>query len=323
MKKYNEDEIDDYVLNRMIASERKNFEAVLESNRALQGEVALRKKFIKVAKVKGRIKAVHEAMMKNQGARIADVENKPTGISKEQSISVITPQNKNIRRGEPATASTSQNKSIKGGKLKTTSESTTSVISINYKKWLSYAASIALLIASPFFYAATNLSNNTLASKNAKNILSTEISNNKSGNRNNDTTPNQNPLNEGLRHLNKSELTNKLELDNAAKSFKSIPADNEAYTKARLYLAYTNYHLDDYNEAIKNANKVIEKSIDNGEKQKAEWIILLSKLEAENLDDAFYEKLEEISKNDHHNYNAKAKQLKDDLNTFWRRFIVF
>ena len=185
-------------------------------------------------------------------------------------------------------------------------------LSIKYRKLLSYAASVIFLIVSPFFYATSIYSNKNLSFKNSEDLLATEIANIR------DTTIviAQNPLNEGLRYLDKSDL------DNAANSFREIPAKNEAYLEAKLYLAYTNYQLTNYNDAVNDASIVINNSQNGIEIQRAEWIILLTKLASESLDNSFYKKLKAISENPVHIYNNKAQQLEDDLNSSWRRFVL-
>lgn len=108
----------------------------------------------------------------------------------------------------------------------------------------------------------------------------------------------------------------------ASEFFDRIPVDDETYTKARLYLAYSQYESEHYKEAVKNATIVIEKASSTLLKQKAEWIQLQAMLADGDTDDATFDKLlDKIAANEKHIVQNEAVELKESMNSFWRGLV--
>lgn len=182
---------------------------------------------------------------------------------------------------------------------------------IGFRKVLAYAASLSLLVlAGSSWFANNNYSDQRLADGYTSGLLSIENSNLKGGD-----SSSKDPFEQGLYYLKEKEYVE------AASFFKKIPQENETYTQARLHLAYSQYYMDAFVDAIQNSNIVIKESFDTKDKQKSEWLIVQSLLKQGKKDTKFFQQLQAIADNPNHIYQKRAKTLQSELNIFWRKLI--
>ena len=189
--------------------------------------------------------------------------------------------------------------------------STIPIRRIGLRRVLSYAASVSLLVlAGLTWFANNNYSDQQLANNNINGLVSLDGGNLKG------ETANKDPFAQGLYYLNQQDYAK------AANFFEVIPAQNETYAQARLYLAFSQYHTAAFTDAIQNANIVQQESFDTKDKQKAEWLTVQALLKQGKSDTNFHQQLQVIADNPTHLYQKNAKTLQADLNNFWRKLIL-
>lgn len=193
----------------------------------------------------------------------------------------------------------------------TAQTTSTPIRRIGLSRLLAYAASVSLLVlAGLSWFANTNFSDQQLADSYASGIVSLDDSNLKGG----DNTSTD-PFEQGLYYLKQEEYAQ------AVSFFEKIPQQNEAYTKARLYLAFSQYHTNTFAAAIQNANIVIQESFDTIDKQKATWLIVQAHLKQGKKDADFIQLLKSIADNPTHIHQKDAKKLQADLNNTWQKLV--
>lgn len=124
---------------------------------------------------------------------------------------------------------------------------------------------------------------------------------------------NEDPLGKGVDALTKKNYSNAIQF------FEAIPATNTSYTQARLYLAYAQFEIKDYQNTITNTKIVIEQSENVLNQQAAEWLQLQAMLADGQADAATFKKmLQQLSANKEHMMQAEAAELQGGMNSFWR-----
>lgn len=102
------------------------------------------------------------------------------------------------------------------------------------------------------------------------------------------------------------------EYGKAAEIYQAFPENN----KALYALGHTNFKSERYQQAINAFKKLVAKnSIEYNEN--AEWYLLCSYLAADQTNGEFQQLLDKVIA-DGGFYSAKAKEMKDDVNSFWR-----
>ncbi|MFK7981889.1 MAG: hypothetical protein AB8G86_18050 [Saprospiraceae bacterium] len=197
------------------------------------------------------------------------------------------------------------------------SQSTTKATSrpirrIGFRKVFAYAASVSLLVlAGLSWFANNNFSDQQLADNYVSSIVSLDGGNLKGGDNNS-----KDPFEKGLYYLEQKDYTQ------AASFFETVPIQNEDYAKARLHLAFSQYHTSAFAAATQNANIVIQESFDTIDKQKATWLVIQALLKQGKKDADFFLQLKGIAEDSTHIYQKAAKKLQKDLNNVWRKLVL-
>lgn len=188
----------------------------------------------------------------------------------------------------------------------------TTIRRIGLRKVLAYAASVSILaLIGLSWYANNNFSDRYLADTNTNELVSLDDNNLKGGG-----NTSKDPFDQGLYYLKEKEYTQ------AASFFETIPNQDDAYVQARLYLAFSQYHIKSFDNAIANANIVQQESFDTKDKQKAEWLIIQALLKQGKKDTNFFNQLKVIADSPNHIYQKRAKTLQVDLDSFWRKLVL-
>ncbi len=104
----------------------------------------------------------------------------------------------------------------------------------------------------------------------------------------------------------------------AAAFFSDIPAESDYYSEAQYYLGHANLGLKNYDAAISAFRQCSSRS-GSKFKEQAEWNLLLAYVVSGKAEaPAFRALLDEAANNPAHSYNLKAKELKEDLGSYWR-----
>lgn len=109
------------------------------------------------------------------------------------------------------------------------------------------------------------------------------------------------------------------DLEKAATFFGSILADNDYYSEAQYYLGHARLEQKKYDAGIAAFQQSAAR---NGSKfqEMAEWNLLLTYIAAERTGTAeFKALLGKVANDSAHSYQPKAKELQQDLGSFWRR----
>lgn len=127
---------------------------------------------------------------------------------------------------------------------------------------------------------------------------------------------NEDPLGNGVKALVDKDFAK------ATQFFETIPTINTSYTQARLYLAYAQFELKDYQNTIANTKIVIEQSANVVNQQAAEWLQLQAMLASGNADDTTFKRiLQQMAANKEHLMQAEANELQGGVNSFWRAMV--
>lgn len=178
------------------------------------------------------------------------------------------------------------------------------VRSIGFRRILSYAASVSLLImALGVWHANTNYSNGSLASSTELDLLAD--TNLKSEGQVLD------PFQQGIEALNRKDYAA------AANFFGNIPTSSENYIAAKLYLAYTQFEQKNYPKAVSNAQLVATQSQTALTRHRAEWLQVQALL-ANGQETAYRPLLEKIINDPTHTFNKSAIALQEKIGSFWR-----
>lgn len=104
----------------------------------------------------------------------------------------------------------------------------------------------------------------------------------------------------------------------AIQSFLTIPSDHPLYPESTYYLAHTYMIQQNYDAAIDQFRIVVntESILYN---DRAEWYQLRAMLLAERTQPMLNQQLDKILANPNHGYYEQAKQLKQKINSFWRK----
>ncbi len=134
--------------------------------------------------------------------------------------------------------------------------------------------------------------------------------------------PTSNNLNNSIQSLfdkkDYTELINQL---------KTIPDNDPDYVQAQLLMGHaffqkgkTEENNDDFLTAIPYYQNVLAQQANYEIKSEAEWYILLSQLKNNQVDKAFLNKLDSISKDVDHDYKQNAKTLLDNTESNWYKW---
>jgi len=165
---------------------------------------------------------------------------------------------------------------------------------------LAIAASFLLLISvGTFLYMPSQYSNDAIASR-----YYTDDASWRSGTKSGDS---EDPVDAGIAAY---EVGN---YEEAANTFSNFP-DND---KAIYGLAQSQYQLNNYEVAISNFRRVLDRANPNYT-ENAEWYLLLTYLKSEQTGNEFEVLLEKIIGDDGF-YAEEAEEMKKRLESFWRR----
>jgi len=173
---------------------------------------------------------------------------------------------------------------------------------------LTIAASLLLLIGVAFwFWAKQNYSNQALAQHS---LTGSQMETLLRSNQNNADI-----FEEGILALNQNNFTK------AISFFKTIESTDNAFPDALLLLSIAQFKIGNYEEAISNSQQLVTRNTHLN--SKANWIQLNAKLAANQLDEKFYQLLTQlIQDNNDPYYQQKALQLKNDLDSIWRKLPI-
>ena len=116
------------------------------------------------------------------------------------------------------------------------------------------------------------------------------------------------------------EAINSDKISEAIQFFERIPVSAEYYPEARLYLGIAYFRNQDYQNALENAEIVLQTS--ERFREKAKWLKINALLISGQTGTEFESLLDEMSKNSPDNYyRSEAKQLKIKLNQVWRNLV--
>lgn len=186
------------------------------------------------------------------------------------------------------------------------------IVRMGFRRVLAYAASVSVLaLIGSSWFANNQFSDQQLAFNNVNSSISLDGNNLKGGD-----AGTVDPFEKGLAHLNQQNY------EQAATFFEAIPPENEIYSQARLYLAYSQFFKKEYNYTIQNAQLVLQKSLNTPEKHKAEWLIIQAKLAKGQTAASIKAEIATIANNNNHIRQRQAKALLKDLNSFWRKLVI-
>ncbi len=176
-------------------------------------------------------------------------------------------------------------------------------------RWLSYAASLlVLVVAGALWFANANYSNTALAQLDTNRLgLLTETNT-----RNDNVTADV--FAEGINAF-------KLEdYEAAAAFFAKVPSANANYSQSLLYLAAAQVQVQDYDTATTSAEKARAATNNTKNKQKAEWL-LANALVGNKETEKGQTLLQTIANNDNHAYRKDAERLQQQLKSAWRQLV--
>lgn len=183
--------------------------------------------------------------------------------------------------------------------------------SIGFSKILAYAASVSILVAAlSVFYANNNYSNAALASTNTERLGFDGAGLNSFR----ADTQVEDVFQKGLDAIEGKNFTG------AASFFEAIPANADNYLPAKLFLAFAQFEQKQYTNAATNAQLVAAQSQTAINRQRAEWLqaqALLAngqEIEAQQL-------ITKIAADDTHMFQQAAKELGQQVNSFWRGLV--
>ena len=108
----------------------------------------------------------------------------------------------------------------------------------------------------------------------------------------------------------------------AVEFFKTIPEADSRYIEAQFYLGHSLYQ----NKAYATANTAFEKVTNSKDirfEEEAEWYLALSHLAENNLNTDFNNLLNKMADDKDHIYHSKAQNLRNKINSIWRKISVF
>lgn len=174
------------------------------------------------------------------------------------------------------------------------------------RRVLGLAASVLLLISAGFWWANTNYNNAALAGAQFGN---TGVSSFMRG-----AASTEDIFAAGMTALQQENY------QAAANFFQTIPDSNVAFNEARLYLALSQFKLKHYASAIENAQLVQQRSERFG--TKAQWLEINSRLANSDTSAIFQQQLNDLIENgDDPFYQKQARELKDKLESSWRKLV--
>jgi len=170
---------------------------------------------------------------------------------------------------------------------------------------LAAAASVLLLIG--FFamqFASNNYSNQALVSNNLENYEMPLI-------RSTDAV--QNKLAPAIEAYDQGNYTQTIE------TLAGIEATADNYQEAKFYTGLSYFQLKNYKKAIPFF-KGVAASNDIRFTEKADWHQLMAYLSMDDTGEEFQKLLNRIIQDSDHSYQSKATALKEQLDSFWKRF---
>jgi hypothetical protein len=279
-KELNYKEIEDYVNDKLEEEAKKAFETRLSKDTALAEEVAFYQDLATTSEMIG-----DEALKKSIGE--IDKELFQEGFFSEAEKSVDAPV-KPIQKTSP--------------------NSQAIIRSLNMRRIISLAASLLLITTFGItWWANANYSNESLAIGNFDNEAIQLI--NRSG-----SEQMTDIFGPGLAALNADNNTE------AIRFFENIPASAEYYTEARLYLGIACFRNQEFQNALDNAEIVIQRS--ERFREKALWLKINTLLITGETGEEFKNLVNDMVQNSPDTYyQNEAKQLKNELDQFWRKFV--
>lgn len=186
------------------------------------------------------------------------------------------------------------------------------VRTLGMRRLLSYAASfLVLLTCGTLWFANTNYSDTALANLNESKLNLYNSSNNRTV-ENQQTQTRQ----EGITALEEHRYTDAIQF------FDAIATENPSDFSAQLSSAYAAYKAGNYSIAEETAAKMAKQTQDKLVQQKAEWLIVQSKLAYQGQDENLSTFLQKIVRDDTHLFQKEAKKLEIKRNSFWRKFLL-
>ena len=126
----------------------------------------------------------------------------------------------------------------------------------------------------------------------------------------------EDPLGNGVKALTEKNFATAIQF------FEKITTANQSYTQARLYLAYAQFEIKDYENTIANTKIVMEQSANVVNQQAAEWLQLQAMLASGKADDITFKRiLQQMSVNKEHMMQGEAAELQGGMNSFWRGMV--
>jgi len=120
------------------------------------------------------------------------------------------------------------------------------------------------------------------------------------------------PFSEGL-----TAFQNK-QYDQAISFFNGIVVDAPQYPEAQFYLGHAYLASENFKEAAKQFEKVVNLKDDRNIEQ-AEWHQIMAQLSSGQTTPNFETLIAEITRDKEHTFNQQAIELQNKLNTFWRK----
>lgn len=272
-KEYNQEKIENFVRGFMEESERQQFQEEMRMNEDLQTEVDFYQDVASIVRKRKMLQNVQSELM------AADFFKDAAAESESQGARVVKMPQRGFR---------------------------------SVRRYLAYAASLALLVIAGFWFANSNYSNNSLAALDTSDLASVRLDSGLKG----DDDQAVDVFAQGIEAIKAQDYP-------AAATFFERLVNEEAYREnALLHLAYVQYEMKDYAAAIESAETLIEEKPRLAQLRfDAEWLFVKSKLAAGELDEAFEQQLASIVSNDNHQQQEAAQVLQNKLNSFWRSLI--
>lgn len=171
-------------------------------------------------------------------------------------------------------------------------------------KAVAVAASLALLLIVGWWHGNYNYNNQALAERHFDAGVVQNMVRSNGGS--------DSPLSSGMTALSSRNY------EEAISFFESIPDSSGQYPEARLYLAIARYQSGDFKSAFSQSSEVSEST--SRFRQKARWLQINSLLELNETDTPFQTLLDEAVIDDTDPfYQKKALELRDDLESIWRK----
>ncbi len=173
---------------------------------------------------------------------------------------------------------------------------------LGFRQVLSLAASfLVLAVCGMMWFTNTPTLTNVAVAPNLKTKLNLNEGAWRSG-----ETVEISPLQEGFDDIDADRF------EEAIQFFQNITIEDELYDDAQLSSAYAAYKMEKYTRTIQYAREAISHSDEPVLHQKAEWLIIKSKLANKEQDNAFNSLLQKIAKQDTHLFQNEAKILVRD-----------